>query len=446
MRYKVTLKKDDTSVDKQKKSELVLRDLLAVLPVLKKHKMDGDIKKHVRTLRDGRKQKHYVLEVSRKFACEGEPDADGRRPGIVKELKVNAPIYRDRKEPDEVPGDATEKKKRPTKMEVMKGLKDSIVQQIRDIRKAQLPPIETYPFQEGVNCKKLAEVYLEPGVFLLVQDKKILRGVLDKPKVPHSPDKYVGIEIEIAAVEDRRSLAAKLHAAGIGRNVYVKGDGSIGRGTDLLKKFPNQHEITVLAKESEFEDVINKLCKVINEEIHAKIDKTCGLHVHLDMRNRKPEEAFHNLITMQHFLYGMVPANRKSSTYSRPVREKKWAIKDGPDAHYDGISTNSYQKYNTIEIRMHCGTTQANKINSWIKFLLAIVNGPQLTISPKSIHEVKDILKLDAKLVEYIEMRIAKFAPQHKKLDKAHSEAMEKLDDIRVPIADVNVEEDSEVA
>lgn len=420
-RYKVVLTKEGTPMADQKKKELMLRDLLACLPTLKKHKLDGDIHKQVKVLRDGRKKKHYVLELSRKFATWDETNGS-----VMKELKVSAPIT-----------------KAASKVEILKKLKGDLISQIQELRKAQKTPIEDFSFREGVTCKKMAEVYLEKGVFLKVNDKRLRLNITKKAKFPSSEDRYVGVEIELAAAEDREVLADLLHEAKLSRNVHIKGDSSIGRGTKLLEKYPNAIEIAILAKEEDIENVINKLCDILNNKMHCKVDKTCGLHVHLDMRNRKPSEAFSNLVTMQHFLYGMIPANRKSSEYSVPVKSKEWKIST---SHYDGISTNAYSKYKTLEIRMHCGTTNASKIGNWIKFLLCIVNAPVLSFSPEAIEQVVDELKLSNELVYYINGRIAKFASQHKKNEKSPDTAgLTKLAVVSAA-PDMTEAEESEVA
>ena len=65
--YEIKIVKEDIPVPIKKKSEALLKDLLTVLPTLKKHKLEGEIHQKVRKLRDGRRQKHYTLELSRKF-------------------------------------------------------------------------------------------------------------------------------------------------------------------------------------------------------------------------------------------------------------------------------------------------------------------------------------------------------------------------------------------
>lgn len=419
MRYELRVIKEDVPMKDQKKSENKLKDLLTIMPVLHQHKMEAEVRTTIKKLRDGRKKKHYTLELSRKFATY-----DAEKGKVIKEIKVSAPITKNSK-----------------KVQVLKELKSKIIAQIQEARKLQRTPIEDYVFSEGVKVKKLAEVYLEDGTFLKVANKRVRMYMTTKSKFPKDNEKYVGIEIELAMKESRDELCDLLFEAGLGKHIHVKGDGSIGAGTNLLKDYPNACEITVLAKESEVYEVVNKICTILNEKIDCDVDKTCGLHIHLDMRNRDVAKSFANLIIMQPYLYAMVPANRKNNKYSAPVKDKTWKVSDN---HYDGVSSNSYTKYKTIETRMHCGTTQASKINGWIKFLRAIADAPALKNSPKNMDEVAHALNLDSDNKTYVESRIAKFADQHIKV-KATASFLDSVESV-VAMPDTTIEETSEVA
>jgi hypothetical protein len=242
-----------------------------------------------------------------------------------------------------------------------------------------------------------------------------LRNEMRKPKKPTTDANYIGVEIELASKVDRDFLCDKLFEAGVAKYIHIKDDGSIRRDND----YPNTHEICVLAKEVEITEVINKICKVLNEQCGVRVDKSCGLHVHVDMRNRKVEKAFANLVKMQHFLYAMLPANRRNSNYSYPVKGHEWRVL--PE-RYHGINNMAYSKYSTLEARMHSGTTDATKINNWIKFLVAIVEAAPLTSVPMSMESAKTALHLNDDLAKYIESRIAKFAEQHKTNVPSHEE------------------------
>jgi hypothetical protein len=416
----------------------MLRDLLAVIPTLSKHGIDGEVKQKVRTLRNGRKSKSYTLELSRtvshvnhelieqKLTEKGEVISRSKK---ACELKVSAPVS-----------------KEENKLQIMKKLKGDICAQIKALREQNKPPIEDYTFHQGVVVKKLAEVYLEPGSFIKVLHKKI-RQDMTKTKKPTSTDNYIGIEIELASKKDRNFICDKLFEAGLGKYVGIKDDGSIGRGTKLTDTHPHTHELALLVRQSEFEDVVTRTCKVLNEQCEVAVDKTCGLHIHLDMRNRKVENAFHNLVSCQQIFYAMLPAARRSSQYSYPVKGTKWRVLD---ARYHGINSQAYSKYKTLELRMHCGTTQANKINNWIKLALAVAEAPLITKAPTSVASLRTaVTSIGDGLAAYVEARIAKFRSQHKSTTPQHEEpgTMPEIEDIiGTPAVDNSVSEQSEVA
>ncbi len=416
MKYIVRYVKEDVPVVVFKKNEMLLRDLLTVMPTLKKHKLEAEIHTKVRRLRDGRRQKHLTLEVSRKFPSYNE---EGK---IVTELKVTKLLT-----------------KGINKTAALKELKENIIKQIQDIRKKNKPPIEDFQFHEGVTVKKLELCYLEKDTFIKLAHRKV-RTKMQSAKTPEGTDRYIGVEIELVSKEDRETVCDALFEAGVGKYVHVKHDGSI----ETDGEYKHEHEITVLMKETEYKDVISKICKCLNEKLNCSVNKSCGVHVHLDMRHRDPIVPFANLVTMQNFLYAMCPAARKNSKYSLPMKSKTWKISSN---HYDGISSSAYQKYKTIELRMHCGTIQAKKINSWIELLTSIVNAPALTKTPKNMEDAGQVLGLSTELVKYVDERISKFAEQHKKTKKNESAAH--LEDVE-PVATLPdttmVDEQSEVA
>ncbi len=413
MLYQVRMISDGGSMNVKTvkaKNEVVLKELLAVMPTLKKHKLDAAVHSTVKTLRSGRKSRAYTLELSRTF--QG------------KELKATSAIA-----------------KLSNKVVVMKELKEKIRKEIQDIRKSSLPPVETYTFPQGVEVRKLAEVYLDPGSFLAVFKKKI-RLDMTKNKKPNTNDNYIGVEIELASSKDREFICDRLAEADLAKYVTVKGDASI----KVDERHRHAHEICILVRQHEFESVINTLCNVLNTQCDVTVNKSCGLHVHVDMRNRAVEKAFANLVSLQHYLYAMLPAERRSSRYSYPIKGKQWRV---ADERYHGINGQAYQKYKTLEARMHCGTTQAVKINNWVKLLLAICDAPAIDIAPTSVEGLKAAVGLTTELTQYIESRIAKFADQHKNsVPQAEQPGtMPDLDAlIGTPPVDETVMEQSEVA
>ena len=411
--YTVKTIKEKEDMKQKKKAEHVLKDLLAVIPTLRKHKLEGEIITKVKKLRDGRKAKAFTLELTRTF--QG------------KELKVSSPVT-----------------KADKRMEILRGLKDEIRTQIQGIRKQNRTVYEDFTFSQGVTVPKLAEIYLEPGTFVKVMGKKIrIDMVRTGGRKPNTADNYIGVEIEFASKKDREFIADRLFEAGLGKYVNIKGDGSIKVDND----YPQAHEICILVRQNEYTEIINRLCHVLNTECQVRVDKSCGLHVHVDMRNRKVEKAFHNLVSVQQFLYAMLPANRRNSRYSYPIKGTHWRVLD---ERYHGINSQAYQKYGTLEARMHCGTTQANKINRWIELLVATVDAPvAMPKAPTTIEELRASVVLTDGLVKYMESRIAKFKSQHlnSKPTAEQPGSMPEIEALIGTIAiDETVVEDSEVA
>lgn len=439
MKPKYTLKIERPESMKTKdpnKAEKELKDLLSVLPTLKKHGISSDLEKHVKQLRNGRKSKSFTLTLSREY--------NGNK------ISFSAPV-----------------EKHSDKIAVARGLKNKIWEEIRRIRKENreltkfkfddgteeiVKIVEDYAFSQGITVPKRQDgCYINPGTFLKVMARKIRQDMLNGgTKKPSTKDNYIGIEIELAAQESREQLADAIFEAGIGRYVQIHDDGSIGRDngeglvTKLRETYQYTHEICILARQNEIEDVINKLCNILNNVLHVAVDKTCGLHVHLDMRNRKPDKCFNNLVLSQQFLYAMLPAQRRNSRYSKPIKGAHW--RDVEDRYY-GINQEAYRKYGTLEARMHCGTTNAVKINNWVKLLLAIVDSPKLEVAPTKVVAWSEMIGIDAALLTYVKSRIAKFADQHKKSvpNKEEPGTMPNVEDVRAT-ADNTPLEQSEVA
>lgn len=386
--YKMkTVDKTKESSKQRKADEELLKDLLTVLPTLRKHKMHSKIQEEAKKLRSGRNTKSFSVELSREF--------NG------KNIVVTAPIEKD-----------------SDKFAIIRTLKDQIRVKIQEERKNNLPPITTETLTGNIKVKKMDAVYIEDGSFFKAMMKKIRSNMgNNKNPVKDSKENYIGVEIELAAKEDREAVMEALFAAGLGKFVCVKNDGSIGSEghtgfkSKLKDTYPYPHEICILGKETEIEELVNKFCKVVNSDLHVGIDKTCGLHVHVDMRHRDPKVCFANLVNCQQFLYAMLPAARRSSKYSYPVRGTDWKRRE----RYHGVNAQAYDDHRTLELRMHSGTTNSDKINNWIKLLVSICNAPAINKAATTVEEFQQLARIDDKVIEYVKKRISHFADQHKK-------------------------------
>ena len=97
-----------------------------------------------------------------------------------------------------------------------------------------------------------------------------------------------------------------------GKYVDVGSDGSIHYGDNEEGK-----EIRVCVKRSEVRTVVPGIMDALNS-MGATVNKSCGLHVHLDQRgNLEPEKTFQKLVRSLGLLYTVVPKSRRENTYCK---------------------------------------------------------------------------------------------------------------------------------
>ncbi len=240
------------------------------------------------------------------------------------------------------------------------------------------------------------------------------RELLYESKVPTSKERYVGIEIEFLLPRNNsKKLETLLLDNLLEWNVHLGTDGSVRDTewqpvynrrdltiTNLEQQFLGK-EIRILSTESEAPEIINSVCKIL-KECGAKVNATCGLHVHLDMRNRNVESVYENFYRTQDILFKMQPAARKCNTY---CKELKRLIKEPRDRYY-GINKVAYKKYNTLEIRLHEGSISAKDIKLWVLFLINICNMNK--VLKRKVSDIKD-LNLTERLEQYVSGRISKY-------------------------------------
>ena len=173
----------------------------------------------------------------------------------------------------------------------------------------------------------------------------------------------------------------------------------------------------------------------------ARVNSTCGFHVHFNSIDKTPEEIANIAIVYQKYqkvLKSMMPPSRQSSNWCRDaemdvdilrrVSDEKDLISEyyefmgsSPsndkynDARYCGINIHSRYYHGTIEFRLHSGTINKTKISNWISILnIIILKGIEVSKfsddnfkswmeSPPNINIFGDTLK------DYICKRIAKF-------------------------------------
>lgn len=126
-------------------------------------------------------------------------------------------------------------------------------------------------------------------------------------------------------------------------------------------------------------DFVRVICDKLNS-LHVTVNKTCGLHVHFDMRHmasgRKMAVVAQRIAKAVPALKQMLPASRQDNEYCAKIINK---LSDSDHSHrsrYCFVNLKAYEKHKTLEIRGHSGTTDAIKIINWIKMIQVIMAKP----------------------------------------------------------------------
>ena len=240
---------------------------------------------------------------------------------------------------------------------------------------------------------------------------------------------FCGVEIE--CIQDNYNLcssdAGKL-------NFKKMGDGSLSSGGEEFVSKPSNGDRLF--------NMIDKICKVLNEKEYF-IDKTCGLHVHIEipMKLELIKKLYIFYSKYENFFFKMLPSSRQKSDYCEKIRRTdNFSIKDVKnmtslhqfkkkyyetnfygskmEGHYYKKRycwTNFHSLFyrGTLEVRSHSGTINSDKIKNWIKIHLSVID----FIKDKSVEEVyllpvekESFMKIFSKDIrKYINSRWGKF-------------------------------------
>lgn len=246
-------------------------------------------------------------------------------------------------------------------------------------------------------------------------DKSILRLLEDlrRTDVNHHPsanDKgmWIGVEIEciIPGYESqsdcKKDLKCAFNNKSINR-VSIKSDGSLDADGDDCPI-----EVTILFNLKSGYEPLMKLCSVL-EDFGAYINSSCGLHVHLDVRNESKDvvrRIGRKIARCLPVLKYIMPKNRLNNTYCKIGMSRMSNSGD----RYFAVNLKSYQKFKTIEIRLHNGSVNFEEIKNWIDLLTLIRKSYVATIQ-QTFQQLCDTLNLSDVLTGYVEKRIDKYNP-----------------------------------
>lgn len=222
------------------------------------------------------------------------------------------------------------------------------------------------------------------------------------------------------------------------RDVLASIDSGIGMSHDgSLNNYGKEFQTPKLSGKKG-KDILKNLCDELNaNEFH--VDRTCGLHIHLDTsdlagRIEKLKKLILFYMIIEPLLYSYLPFSRRANRYCMPLSEfyHEDEIKNVCDisqletiwyreqshekierrkndrydsTRYAGINLHSLLSNGHIEIRHHSGTIDYQKIQNWIDLHVRILDViEQDNISLDNIIKLKYILSLSQKQTKVFEL------------------------------------------
>lgn len=214
-----------------------------------------------------------------------------------------------------------------------------------------------------------------PHIDAMNIDARISHGVSVEQKmrrchfVPQSfrYEKAIGLEMEGFSTHGHETLSASLP-----HWVRVVSDGSIR--TNNSDETPA--EIKAVFPRSMLEPRLYRLAAKL-KALGMKCNKSCGLHVHFDMRGRTSADVLKIAKRVDKWLRALqelVPASRREQNYC------KFGISPSGSDRYHAVNFCAFSKYQTLEIRLHSATFDYAKILSWVRLcelLIALRSNPK---------------------------------------------------------------------
>jgi len=272
----------------------------------------------------------------------------------------------------------------------------------------------------GISIAMVGLVHTELGTFTDALQRHIIETCFEAKTPKPNIFPYIGLELECFAPIDRRALAKKLKK--FAAYIEIKDDGSIEIDDDLIDEQLcdcgdpecedvirdsnwQSYEICVLVPESEMRMVIPELLSVL-KKIDTRTNDSCGMHVHLDMRNRNTETVFHNLAKYQDILFSLVDSSRLDNTYCRKV-DTNYFDEERED-HYNAISgKHAYNRRRTFEVRIHHGSVNETEIMAWLDLLTRMANYPSYMDKQHDLKGLAETISLTNETLEFYNKKIS---------------------------------------
>jgi hypothetical protein len=169
---------------------------------------------------------------------------------------------------------------------------------------------------------------------------------------------------------------------------------------------------------------LKTVCRVLGE-CGAKVNKSCGTHIHFDAADFNMQtwkSLYINYARLENTIDAFMPISRRDNQYCHSLKSicnfetKINACNSTTDieqvfrsSRYFKINPMSYARHKTCEFRQHSGTVEFEKVNNWIVFLNNLV---EYSKSNQATDKTLEGLRIfnDSNLMDYLRCRTIKLA------------------------------------
>lgn len=211
--------------------------------------------------------------------------------------------------------------------------------------------------------------------------------------MPLTVSRSFGVEIEFCYSGRYDVLLAKLREAGLSANIEwdndhvsysswkIVEDCSVSNGAELVSP--------ILRGEDGLEQ-IKKATKVLREA-GCTVDRTCGLHVHVNAVECTVKQLVNVLrryAANEHTIDTYMPRSRRENRNSfcytlrnmnfdrlETFEDMNRVGNNMRNGRFHKVNVSSFVRQGTIEFRHHSGTLNATKINNWVQFCIGFLEG-----------------------------------------------------------------------
>ena len=235
-----------------------------------------------------------------------------------------------------------------------------------------------------------------------------------------------GVEIECvhaernALVEAGRVNGVDIHSEGYNHTDNTKyfkivSDASVGGDVD-----PNEVVSPVLNGNARGLATLKKAIKAL-DAVGAKVNASCGLHVHIGAGKLTGEQyvnVFKNYQKLEALIDSfMSPSRRGNCRWAMSLQGADFSqCRNNADVcrllatRYMKVNPMSFNRHHTIEFRQHQGSTNYEKIAMWVKFCAKLVGWSRNNVFVDNVANIEDVPFLNNEEKAFFKGRAEHFA------------------------------------